>query len=332
MSQQSVNSGNTVRASHTWLNASKRQKRIIPFSYQMIGLGLNAASHISNEWAADILENIWFTVFKRKPKSWISEFWQQAEASIELRLEDKSIPVFLWGQGPLVVMMHGWSGSGVQFRRLIPGLVEAGYQVAAFDAPAHGSNPGKHTHLVEFIDSLLAIQQQIGTADTVMAHSLGGMAAVAAAQRGLSVRQMVLFGPHLDVRKMFQSYSDVLNLNPKLSNRFHDKIGQKIADILDVDDAWSMLTPANLLDQIDIPGLLIYDKKDEEIPQDQFQSIARHWHGCRSMETEGLGHHNILKDETVIESVLNFMGRAVNRVQIPSMHQHVYVKRRKNEK
>ena len=309
MSQRFANIVNSIRSTNTRFNSSGRRKRIVPFRYQMFGLGLNVVSYVRNEWAADILSNIWFTVFKSKPKPWITEFWQQAETCVELQLEDKSIPVFLWGEGPLVVMMHGWSGSGVQFRRLIPGLVAAGYQVAVFDAPAHGSNPGKHSHLLEFIDSLLAIQQQIGTIDTVMAHSLGGMAAVVAARRGLSVRQLVLFGPHLDVQEMYQSYSNLLNLNPKLSNRFRDKIGQKMADIFWVTDIWSLLTPANLLAQLDCQGLLIYDSEDEEIPQDQFKSIVQHWLGCRILETEGLGHNHILKDKMVIESVLAFMGR-----------------------
>lgn len=307
MSQLFTNIGNTLRSANTWLASSERHKRIIPLKYQVVGLGLNALSHLSNPWAANILSNIWFTVFKTRPKPWITRFWQQADSCVELHLQDKSIPVSLWGQGPLVVVMHGWSGSGVQFRRLIPGLVAAGYQVAVFDAPAHGSNPGKHTHLLEFIDALLAIQQQIGTVDTLMAHSLGGMAAVGAAQRGLSVRQLVLFGPHLDVQEMYQSYCDLLNLNPELSKRFRAKIGQKMADIFGVADIWSLLTPANMLAQLDCQGLLIYDKEDEEIPLHQFKSIVQHWRGCQILETEGLGHNNILKDKSVIENVLAFM-------------------------
>jgi pimeloyl-ACP methyl ester carboxylesterase len=309
MSQRFASIGNTIPSTNKGLISPERHKRIVPLSYQIFGLGLNAVSRIRNEWAADILSNIWFTVFKSKPKRWITEFWQQAETCVELHLKDKSIPVYLWGQGPLVVMMHGWSGSGVQFRRLIPGLVAGGYQVAVFDAPAHGGNPGKYTHLIEFVDSLLAIQQQIGPVDTVLAHSFGGMAAVVAAQRGLSVQQMVLFGPHLDVQEMYQSYSDLLNLNTKLSNRFRDKIGQKMANIFEVDDVWTLLTPEILLAQIEYQGLLIYDKDDEEISQDQFKKIAQHWKGCQTLETKGLGHHHILKDETVIESVLTFLGR-----------------------
>jgi pimeloyl-ACP methyl ester carboxylesterase len=309
MSQRLASIESTNPSVKSPLNSSARRKRIIPVHYRMIGMSLNAVSHFNSKWAADILSKIWFTVFKSKPKPWINAFWKQAQTCVDLQLEDKSIPVSLWGQGPLVVMMHGWSGSGVQFRLLIPGLVAAGYQVAVFDAPAHGSNPGKQTNLLEFIGCLLAIQRQIGTVDTVMAHSLGGMAAVAAAPRGLLVRQMVLFAPHLDVQEMYQSYSDTFKLNRKLSNRFHDTIGQKMADIFGVEDIWPLYTPENMLAQIDCRGLLIYDSKDEEIPQDHFRSITQRWHGCEILKTDGLGHNHILKDETVIQNVLAFMDR-----------------------
>ncbi len=287
--------------------SSERRKRVIPLSYQIMGLGLNIASRIHLDWAADILNGLFFTVFKNRTKPWIMEFWQQADSQIELQVEDKTIPVFLWGEGPLVVMMHGWSGSGAQFRKLIPGLVAAGYRVAAFDAPAHGENPGKQTHVLKFVDSLLTIQQQIGPVHTLMAHSFGGMAAAMATQRGLSVEQMVLFGPQLDVNEIHKSYSDLLNLNSNLSARFREKIGVKMTEIIGYDDVWSLFTPENLLKNSDFGGMLIYDTEDEEIPLSHFKAVAQHWRGCQVIETEGLGHHRILKDESVIEEVLSFM-------------------------
>ena len=289
------------------LNSSARRKRVVPLSYQLAGLGLNLVSYLGNEWASDKLSRFWFTVFKGKAKPWIAEFWQQADTRTDVQLGNKSIPVSFWGQGPLVVVMHGWSGSGVQFRHMIPGLVAAGYRVAVFDAPAHGSNPGGNSHLLEFSDSLVAIQQQIGPIETVIAHSLGGMAAVFASQRGLSVRRMVLLGPHLDLQKMYRTYSDLLNLNPRLSARFRHKIGRKMADIIGIDDVWALFTPANLLSQSDYGGLLIYDSQDEEIPQDQFEAVAQSWRGCQVIKTDGLGHRHTLKDEGVIKSVLAYM-------------------------
>ncbi|RDH85929.1 MAG: hypothetical protein DIZ80_00180 [endosymbiont of Galathealinum brachiosum] len=310
MSHQTLTVDKTMKTRKPKLASASRDKRVIPFSYQMLGIVLNFVSHVRNEWAAKIISDIWFTVFKTKAKPWTVKFWQQADSCTEVQVKDKIIQVHLWGEGPLVVMMHGWSGSGFQFRKFIPGLVKAGYQVASFDAPAHGVNPGKQTHLLEFCDTLVAIQQQIGKVDTVMAHSFGGMAAVVATQRGFSPKQMVLIGPHLDAHEMHQTYSDVLNLNPKLAQRFRDIIEQRMIDILEVDDVWNYLSPASLLEENNCKGMLIYDLNDEEIPQHQFKAVDKHWTDCQTIETEGLGHHRILKDKKVIEDVLFFMGES----------------------
>ncbi len=306
MSQLIANTNKPVSRGFT---SNERRKRVIPLSYQLLGLGLNIASRIRMNWAAEVLKGFFFTVFKTPTKPWIAEFWQQADSQVDIQIKNQSIPVRIWGEGPLIVMMHGWSGSGAQFRKLIPGLVEAGYQVASFDAPAHGDNPGKQTHLLEFVDTLLGIQRQIGPVHTLMAHSFGGMASMMASHRGLNVEQMVLFGPHLDVNEIHQSYSDLLNLNVELSARFHDKIGARMAEIIGFDDVWDFFTPKSLLEDRDFSGLLIYDTEDEEIPLSQFKAVARHWVGSQVIETEGLGHHLILKDATVIEKVLKFMAQ-----------------------
>ena len=307
MSQLIANTNQT--ASQGFLT-SERRKRVIPLSYQILGLGLNIASRLHMNWAAEILKGFFFTVFKTPIKPWITSFWQEADSEIDIQVNNQSIAVRLWGEGPLVVMMHGWSGSGVQFRKLIPGLVAAGYRVAAFDAPAHGSNPGKQTHLLEFADTLLGIQQQIGPVHTLMAHSFGGMASIMASHHGLKVEQMVLFAPHLDVNEIHQSYSDLLNLNPDLSKRFHEKIGARMAEIIGFDDVWDFFTPQNLLKDRDFGGLLIFDSEDEEIPLSQFKTVERYWEGSVVIETQGLGHHRILKDAAVIKNVLEFMTRA----------------------
>ncbi|MCK4710704.1 MAG: alpha/beta hydrolase, partial [Gammaproteobacteria bacterium] len=159
-------------ASMSFVNSSTKsngKKRIVPWKIRLFGLALNLASLFNNEWAAEKLSQILFTVFKSQPKLWVTKFWNQADRRFEIQLSDQSIPVYCWGKGPLVVLMHGWSGSGTQFKHFIPALTQAGYRVAVFDAPVHGTNPGKHSHLLDFSDSLVAIQQQLGPVDTVIA-------------------------------------------------------------------------------------------------------------------------------------------------------------------
>lgn len=310
MPHQSLTAVKDKQTSSSLFNPASQKKRIIPIRYQVLGLVLNALSHLSTEWAARIISDLWFKVFKNKVKPWTTKFWQQADECVTLSFKNHTIPVYIWGDGPLVVMMHGWSGSGSQFRKLIPGLVKAGYKVAAFDAPAHGSNPGKKSHLLEFCDTLIAIQDQLGSVDTIMAHSFGGMAAIVASQRGFDAEQMILFGPHLDAHEMHQTYSDLLGLNPKLSMRFRELIEKRMVEILKVDDVWTFLTPENLLTPVKSQGLLIYDLDDEEISQSQFEAVQQYWQTCETIQTQGLGHHRILKDRKVIETVLAFMKKA----------------------
>jgi len=290
------------------INPSKVNKRIIPFKYQLLGRYLNFISYINCNWSARIISELWFTVFKNKPKAWTIKFWQTADKKIELKVKDKIISVYLWGEGPLIVMMHGWSGSGSQFRKFIPKLVKAGYQIAAFDAPSHGLNSGKKSHLIEFTDTLISIQNKCGDIHTIISHSFGAMATVVAMQRGFSAQQMILIAPHLDAHEMHKTYSELLNLNPRLSQRFRDIIEQKMKNILNVENVWDYLSPEKLLSFNNCKGLLLFDLEDEEIPQKQFNDIETHWKNAMIIKTEGLGHHRILKDMKIINDITEFIG------------------------
>lgn len=286
--------------------AQNRDQRIVPISFRLTGIVLNALSRINNDWAAEQLSRVWFRVFKSRPKHWVTRFWSQADNCIEVSLSDKLIPVYCWGKGPLVVFMHGWSGSGTQFRHFIPELVKAGFRVALFDAPGHGQNPGKHSHLLEFSDSLLAIQNQIAPIHAVVAHSLGAMAATLATHRGLSVNQLVLMAPHLDVNEMFDSYSQLLGLNEELRQCFRQRAGNKMDKIL-CWDPWSLLLTGILLKHDEIDGLLAFDRHDEEVPSYHFKEIQGLWKQAEIVSTEGLGHVRLLKDQAVIGQVVKYL-------------------------
>ena len=289
------------------LSSAERRQRVIPVSFQLAGIALNLVSVIHNEWAAGVLTGLWFTVFKSTPKPWVAGFWSGSERRLAITVDDVTIPVHCWGQGPPVVMMHGWSGSGTQFRYFIPALVEAGFAAVCFDAPEHGGNPGRQTHMLRFSASLLAIQQQLGQLDCVIAHSLGAMAATYAMQCGLTPKRAVLVAPHLDVQKMFETYRDLLKMRPALAQRFHDKIGSRMQALMDNADPWETLLPAKLLASRDLPGMLVYDHEDPEVAPAQFQQMIEHWRDCRVHNTRGLGHNRILKDEAVIAAIVDYL-------------------------
>ncbi len=287
-----------------------RIKRVIPWKFRIMGYGLNLISQINNNWAAEQLNRLWFTVFKYHPKPWVRKFWNQAERRFEINLSDQSIPVYCWGEGPLIVLMHGWSGSGTQFRYFIPALTKAGYRVAVFDAPGHGTNQGKKSNLLDFSDSLVSIQRQIGPIDTVIAHSFGAMAVTMATHRGLMLKRMVLIAPNLSIQEIFESYTQLLKLRPKLVQKFKALISHKIDQLLQLENSWDFFQTKILLEDKYQSGLLVFDSDDEEISQQHFLEIKKHWCNASIIKTQGLGHLRILKDNELIHKVLNYLNES----------------------
>src|SRR5690349_395790 len=52
-----------------------------------------------------------------------------------------------WGEGPPVLLVHGWAGRGTQLGEFVAPLVAAQRRVVALDAPAHGDSPGTQTNV-----------------------------------------------------------------------------------------------------------------------------------------------------------------------------------------
>ncbi|MDJ0833368.1 MAG: alpha/beta hydrolase [Gammaproteobacteria bacterium] len=301
---------NQLRGRTSSSNKTRPNRRVVPPLVRLTGLAFNLLSRIHLQAAAGKLSEFWFTVFQARPRPWVHRFWKQADRSFELHLADKWIPVHLWGEGPLVVCMHGWSGSGTQFRHFIPALQQAGYQVALFDAPAHGINPGRQTHLLDFSDCLQAIEQQIAPIHTVIAHSFGAMATLMAGRQGLQAKQMVLLAPGLDVQDIFASYCDSLKLQPDLVAAFRNRVGQKMAEIVQIDDPWAFFHPRQSLQYASERGLLLYDTDDEELSQSQFEQIGQQWAQCDVVTTRDLGHIRILKDAQVVKATVDWIDQA----------------------
>lgn len=118
---------------------------------------------------------------------------------IEVNRPGGTIAVETTGQGPLVVCVPGMGESRASFRHLTPGLVEAGYRVAAMDLRGHGDSslgfdpfddPAAAGDVLAVIDALG------GGPAAVVGNSMGAAAGVlAAVERPEAVDRLVLIGP-----------------------------------------------------------------------------------------------------------------------------------------
>jgi pimeloyl-ACP methyl ester carboxylesterase len=83
-----------------------------------------------------------------------------------------------------------------------------------------------------------------------------------------------------------------------LRNLFEVQFGQ---------DIWQKFAVDRTAQNLSIPALLFHDRCDHEVSLAESQAIAQGWSGARLIETSGLGHRRILRAESVIQQVVDFM-------------------------
>ncbi len=100
----------------------------------------------------------------------------------KIRSGDIDLEVEVQGEGPLVILMHGWPELGLSWRHQIPALIAAGYQVAVPDMRGYGASgkpreTGAYT-LDIIADDMKAIADHLGAKRWVaVGHDWGAPAA-----------------------------------------------------------------------------------------------------------------------------------------------------------
>src|SRR5260370_38186909 len=110
----------------------------------------------------------------------------------------RHIATWRWGSSdaPAVILAHGWGGYAAQMHAFVFPLLAAGYQVIAYDQPAHGVSEGRLTGLPDFADLLAELAWHHGEARAFIGHSLGGAAgALALATGRVRFEKVVLVSP-----------------------------------------------------------------------------------------------------------------------------------------
>ena len=118
-----------------------------PLAARALGAALRTADRVSPRLAAAWTERLFLTP-RRHPVPARERDWLAGARWGELRLDGRRLPTWSWGEGPPVVLAHGWEGRGSQLGAFVAPLVAAGRRVVAFDAPAHGGSPGRTTNLI----------------------------------------------------------------------------------------------------------------------------------------------------------------------------------------
>jgi pimeloyl-ACP methyl ester carboxylesterase len=219
-----------------------------------------------------------------------------------LQVDGIPVAVYSWGQGPVVLFVHGWSGRGSQAAALVGPLTGAGYRVVSVDAPGHGNTPGDRTTLFECAAVLQAVAAEQGPVFAAVSHSFGGMVLAYAMRHGMAVERVVMISPPADLEFLLDSFGQLLAmpaavravLRHKLVQRFNESLMERVSTVQNVG-------------AISVPALVLHDEDDDSVPWQQGQRVAAAWAGARFLKTQGLGHSRILRDPETLKTVVDFI-------------------------
>jgi pimeloyl-ACP methyl ester carboxylesterase len=215
--------------------------------------------------------------------------------------EEQDVAVWVWGDGPVVVLAHGWGSRAGRFIALAQALMDSGFRVVLFDAPAHGASMGTHASLPQFSRALRVVGDAMGPVHGLIGHSLGGAAVSLAMRDGLQARRAVLLAPPADVVLFSQAFAKHL----RIPLRAHDSMRRNLESRLQF--RWEELHIPTLARAMTTPALIVHDRDDPDVPYAHGEEIAAAWPGAELVTTSGLGHRAALRDPAVIRTTVTFL-------------------------
>jgi len=276
--------------------------RVYMASLGWIRAGLSTASRLTPGLAAAIAERLFFATRRTVPRPGERDVLAGAKAS-----SIAGMKAWSWGDGPIVLLVHGWNGRATQLGGFVEPLVDRGYRVVAFDAFGHGESPGNRMSLPELASCIRTVTGELGGVHGVIAHSMGGAATTLALSQGLEIQRAVFVSPPADPRAFLKIFSASLGLTDQVRERVQQRVERRVGMPME-----RMLVNA-IAPSMRTPLLIIHDRDDKEVPLRVGRSIADAWPGAELIITEGLGHQRILRAESVTNSAASFIDATRHR-------------------
>jgi len=238
---------------------------------------------------------------RRQPalSTWTPSAWPFEQASITL-YEPPPGP-----HGPVVLLLHGWGGHAAQMHALAGAMVAKGLRPMLADLPAHGRSQGSTSNLPQFaraIEYLVTrLQQQGHEVRAVVAHSLAANALAYAAARGLPVSRLVLLAPPASPYAYTRLFAQVFGLSERTRSRMQQLVEAREGILM------PQFEPAAVGPRVRASTLIVHDREDRINRFADAEAYRDAIADARLIETSGLGHTRLLRDDDVVRAMVAHM-------------------------
>jgi pimeloyl-ACP methyl ester carboxylesterase len=264
-----------------------------------VRLTFKAASRISPVLGAEMARQLFFRPMRMGYRKEQRAVLAKAR-HVSLDVRQRRVRAYCWGEGPTVLLMHGWGGHSGQMTEFVAPLTKAGYRVVAIDAPAHGRSPGGLSSLVHFSDAVQEAAAAFGPVHAVVAHSFGAAATVQAMLRGVSIGRAVFVAPQSRISGYWEIFRAALGMSDKVWTVMRSRSERWLKTSYDA------LHPIDHAPRMTTPLLILHGTADRMTPFSEGEKLAAAWPGAQLKPLDG-GHIAILADWRALLAARDFI-------------------------
>ena len=213
-----------------------------------------------------------------------------------------------------ILICHGFDSNSYKFASYIEPLLNNGFEVFAFDAPAHGLSTGRTITALLYSDMIAAVDSNYGPFYGIIAHSFGGIAVALAIEKFKNnvLQKLVLIAPATETTRSLNDFCNYLNISEKLKKGMEKLIVQ----IGGQPASWYSV--ARVIQSITIPTLWLHDKGDRITPYEDMKFLTNlNLPLVKFIITEGLGH-SLYKEDHIAKHIIGFISDSKNLSKVYS--------------
>lgn len=203
-----------------------------------------------------------------------------------------------------VLILHGFESGAVNFDKYVQPLVKKGFEVLAFDAPAHGRSGGKIINAVDYKTFIQRIMADYGPVHHFISHSFGGLALALALEETPhdETWKAVFIAPATESVTAMNNFFALIRPDEEVKKEFENLIVEANGKPL----AWYSV--ARAAEHIRAQVLFLQDKQDNQTPLKDVEPMMKKARpNFRFQVSDGLGHRRIYKDPSTVKTVVDFL-------------------------
>lgn len=261
-------------------------KQLIKSDLTIFGTLLNFFLRISPNIAFKLSLKLVSIISKRKLSPEDKVLYSLAYET-RVQFEGQTVKGHVWGEGPVILLVHGWRSNAASWRTYIPKLVDLGYQVVAFDAPGHGVNSNLHFDIVKYLKFIELVIAETNNLHTVLGHSIGGTASFFGLlhNQNRSCQKLIMVCPYGSLEGLAIEMANVLKLNKRFVEMFDKWVLENLNEQLDY---FRIHDHVNSIKSLELE--IIHSADDPIIPISSSIKIRGCSNNVMLLETQNSGH------------------------------------------